>query len=56
MNDQKYICTQNCPELDYDHSRHCIEKEDGYCNQSVWDHGCCPVGNVPKWEPYEEVK
>lgn len=48
-------CIANCPELDYDNSRHCTR-----CSQTEIDYmyevypDGCPVGNNPIWEEVEE--
>lgn len=45
---ERYICVQKCSELDYENLPHCK------CNnpEKVFEEypGCCPVGNIPKWE------
>lgn len=53
---KKYICTQNCPELDYENEKHCTETKNGYCHEHVKEYGCCPVGNIPIWKEMESVK
>ena len=47
---EQFICTQKCPELDYDNRKHCVEDANGYCHNFYQEFGCCPVGNEPKWE------
>lgn len=49
----RYICTAKCPEMDRNGLGHCVEHQDEYCHAYFAEYGCCPVGNIPIWIPYD---
>lgn len=49
----RYICVEKCPEMDHDGFGHCVEHPDEYCHTYFAEHGCCPVGNIPVWVPFD---
>ena len=46
-------CVAKCTEMEFDSHGPCVEAPDGYCHTFYFEHGCCPVGNIPIWEPYD---
>ena len=46
------ICVAECAEMDV-RELHCVEEREGYCHRFFEEHGCCPVGNIPKWKPFD---
>ena len=44
-----WVCTANCPELDFEKLKHCTFSEHDLENPR-FDNGICPVGNYTKLE------
>jgi hypothetical protein len=53
--EKKFICIQNCGELDMDDMGHCIDTKEGIQEREERCQDYCPCGNIALWEEIIEI-
>lgn len=55
INLERYICVQECWELDSEGIRHCIDTKEGIESREEKVHDYCPCGNIAKWKLIQKL-